>query len=451
MDLQPQYKRKIEFIDGDNSDIMKVLERNFISARKSVERDGWYKQFEGRNLNETCENVWNFIKENIPYQEDGIHEQRIVMPPRAIANAREGIGTDCKSMALMACAILSHFCDKNVIFRYTSYRNNPTPTHVYCVVDDGRYIVDAVWNKYNSEKPYKYKYDKVMKISTISGVSSPKLQVSKDTYDQIVALDYFRKKAKPGSKEKKLYDQAWAGLVKMEIDNAKENGVNGIDDLDKHVSKIVAQPIGKIERPDWATAKDHDLFLLNHLNPGFVTARASFLLLANLNAFGIIDRLYKEEAKGNHVISRWWYRIGGDVKYLWNTLSQDRNKKPFFGVPAKIMSLIDSIKKKAGIHGVYDSSIDEFSIGVVGADDAVVAGGGFTAIMTTITTAIPALVTLMGAVGNIFDKAKGIPGDVPTIAPGDVPKEPAINKDLIIYGAIGLGAILILPKILKNK
>ena len=39
---------------------------------------------------------------------------------------------------------------------------------------------------------YKYKYDKVMKISTISGVSSPKLQVSKDTYDQIVALDYFQ-------------------------------------------------------------------------------------------------------------------------------------------------------------------------------------------------------------------------------------------------------------------
>lgn len=451
--LQPEYKRKLEYYDGDNADIMRVLERNFIAARNAVAKNGWYKQFEGRNLDETCRNVWEFIKTNIPYQEDGIQEQKIVMPPRAIANAKEGIGTDCKSMALMACAIISHYAP--VGFRYTSYRANPTPTHVYCVVDGGRYIVDAVWKKYNSEKPYKYKYDKLMKISTLSGIdNTPKLKIDADKYKMIVAYDNLRKQFAPGTERRKLFDLIWSANLKSAIDEAKNDGMNGIDELSTEVDKIfnANKTIGAIfSRPDWATKRDEESHYLLKLNPLFVSARTAFHALANFNAFGIIDRLFKEEDKKPKSISRWWYRMGGNPDELWRFLTKYKSRKPFFGVVQKMRDLLNKILSKAGIHGIYDESINEFGIGVAGVDDVAVAGGGFSAVMGTITASIPVIIPLITAIGNIFDKTKTIPGEP---APGVIPEPPTtggIDKNLLIYGAIGVGAVILLPKLLKTN
>ena len=463
-DLIPNYKRKIEYFDGDNADIMRVLERNFVSARKAVERDGWYKQFEGRNLNETCRNVWEFIKTNIPYQEDGIQEQKIVMPPRAIANAKEGIGTDCKSMALMACAIISHYAP--VGFRYTSYRTNPTPTHVYCIVDGGRYIVDAVWKKYNSEKPYKYKYDKLMKISTLSGIdNTPKLKIDADAYKKIVAYDKIRKQFAPGSERRKLFDLLWASELKTAIDAFDKDGINGLKDLINQVENVWNQATNAVQntfdkgtqtlgisKPEWATTKDEELHLAFKLNPALIASRTAFRALATLNAFGIINRLFEEESKNPHSISRWWYRSGGDPATLWKFLSKDKSKKPLFGVPDTIKKLLDKIKSKAGIGGVYDSSIYEFGIGVTGVDDVAVAGGGTAAVLATITSALPILVTLIQTVGNIFDKTIPIPDNqTPPPPPDDLTSPGGLNKNLLIYGAIGVGAIILLPKLLKTK
>jgi hypothetical protein len=463
MALVPQYKTKTEFHDGDNSDIMSVLEKNFIGARKSVERDDWYKQFEGRDLNETCKNVWEYVKTNIPYHEDGI-EQRIVMPPRLIANAREhGIGADCKSMALICCAILSHFCKKNVGFRYTSYRNNPTPTHVYCIVDDGQYIVDAVYKQYNHEKPYKFKYDKIMKISTISGIDSGKLNISQDAYSRVVAYDKIRKSFKEGSDKRKLFDLLWATELKKAVDANQDDSINGWSDIVASVNKVYQQATKavtdtinkgkeaiKISKPSWASTKDEELHYLLKLNPAMIASREAFRVLATLNAFGIINRLFDEESKKPLSISRWWYRSGGDPDTLWKFLTKDRNKKPLFGVQEKVQKAIDKIKEKAGINGIYDASIDEFGIGVAGVDDVAVAGGGVTAVIGTIIASAPVLISLIQTIGNIFDKNIPLPDD--KNQPPIIQDEPkAFDKNLLIYGAIGVGALIVLPKILKNK
>ena len=42
-------------------------------------------------------------------------------------------------------------------FAYTSYTDSKTPQHVYVQTDDG-VIIDAVWDKFNDEKIYTYKY-----------------------------------------------------------------------------------------------------------------------------------------------------------------------------------------------------------------------------------------------------------------------------------------------------
>ena len=131
----PDYKRTVHHIDGTNNDIINAIESNFNKAVEQISEDGWYQQFEGNSLKETCNNVWRYVKLNVPYQEDGSVEQKIKLPARTIADAKNGIGTDCKSFALLSAAIMSKFAP--VAFRYTSYRNDPTPTHVYCVVDGG--------------------------------------------------------------------------------------------------------------------------------------------------------------------------------------------------------------------------------------------------------------------------------------------------------------------------
>jgi len=453
MNLPIQNKRIVDYFDGDNSDIMRVLERNFVGARRAVEKNNWYCQFEGRNLDETCKNVWEFIKNTIPYNEDGIDEQKIVMPGRAIHNAQLGVGADCKTMALMACAILSHYA--TVSFRYTSYRDNPTPTHVYCVVDGGRYIVDAVWNRYNSEKPYKYKYDKNMKISTISGIDSPKLEVDILTYKKLSSLDELRKSFKPGTEKRKLFDLIWSANVKSEIDDAKKNGMNGISELSSEVDRIFLENAGIgaiLKRPEWATGKDEVLHYSFKVNPLMVASRVAFHALANFNAFGIIDRLFAEEAKNPKSISRWWYRSGGNADELWRFLNKYKGRKPFFGVQERMMKLINKIKEKAGIRGIYDSSMYEFEngIGVAGADDVAVAGGGFQATMATIEASLPLIISLINTIGDIFTKVKTLPDNLNQ--PPIIDNEPTkgLDNKYLLYGGIALGALFIVPKLLKK-
>ena len=445
-ELAPDYKRKVEYVNGYNNDIQRVLERNFIAARKSVEKNNFYKKFEGRNLRETAQNVWNYLKNNVRYKEDGTEEQKIKMPPRLLADG-EG---DCKSYSLFACAVLSHYAP--VKFRYTSYRQDPTPTHVYCIVDN-KYIVDAVWHTFNDEKPYTYKYDKKMKISTLSGLKS-KVTIDPETYGLVSYFDKARRKYPKGSKNRALLDLFFSAYAKHGIDAAKK--VSNVDltvstNADELFNKALKSASKKLpvgigaSKPDWATSKDKAAHIAMIALAPMVASRAAFLALSELNAFGIIDQLFAAEKAKPLSISRWWYRSGGDPDKLWKHLTDNRKNKPFFGVSAKVKKLIDKIKAKAGIKGT------EESIGVVVTAAATAAGSE--AVLATISAAIPVLVTLLPIIGDLFKKVQEIKtGTAPTTEPGTEPPvtEPEDNtKKYIMYGAIGLlgvGAVLYLSK-----
>lgn len=139
--------------NASNYDIRGVLEdprwlkeaRNQISGKTDV--------FLGRTEEDTCKNLWRYLKHNIHYKEDGIAQQ-VKLPGRL---KKDGQG-DCKSYALF---IISHLKEYGIPARlkYASYNGGRLPRHVYVQTDSG-IIIDPVWHSFNQEKPYTYAYFK---------------------------------------------------------------------------------------------------------------------------------------------------------------------------------------------------------------------------------------------------------------------------------------------------
>jgi hypothetical protein len=155
-------KTTVNHIDGWNSDIITVIHSNVLAATKQMKDVS--QTFNKGNEKETARAIWNFLKKEIKYVKDPDGYQNIKLPGRFVAT---GSG-DCKSYSLFTASILENL-NIPYSFRYTSYGINPTPQHVYIVTDSG-ILIDAVWNKFNSEKAYTSKKDYKMKIQTLSGI-----------------------------------------------------------------------------------------------------------------------------------------------------------------------------------------------------------------------------------------------------------------------------------------
>ena len=156
--------------DGDNAQLRGVIFDATPTAIAQTKQLA--QQFKGKTELETCKNIYNFLKYKIRYKEDGFH-QKVKLPSALL---REKVG-DCKSYSVFTYAILTNL---GIPCKYvlTSYNNDPTPSHIYVCTDSG-IIIDAVWNKFNSEKKPNYKfYKKVddMRISTISGIKGGQIK-----------------------------------------------------------------------------------------------------------------------------------------------------------------------------------------------------------------------------------------------------------------------------------
>ena len=137
---------------GTNSDIIQAMIKYMPNAVYQCQKRA--SIFKGKDEMETCRNIWSFLKHNIKYVEDSVHFQDIRLPDRLVKD-RKG---DCKSFAMFTAGILQNLSIPCKLV-FTSYTANKTPGHVYVETDSG-IIIDAVWKKFNSEKPYTYKYYK---------------------------------------------------------------------------------------------------------------------------------------------------------------------------------------------------------------------------------------------------------------------------------------------------
>lgn len=307
------------YTNGSNSDIQKVLESSFPDAVNNVRQNNYYLKFKGSTAKDIAENVWYFLKNNVTYKADGFH-QKIKLPARLVNS--EG---DCKSLSLFASAIMYCYFPENVFLRYTSYRNSNVPTHVYCVVKIGanEIIIDPVWHYFNSEKPYTFKKDIKMKISTLSGLDP---QLRPEFRQEIKKLIEIRKQLMPGDPR----IQSLTARIR-----AMKETVDGIQGKKGKKGKK-GGGIKKIA-----------------LSP----ARNAYLSLVALNVRGLATRLKKALEKDKAKAKAKWEKLGGKFSKFEAAINSGAKKKPLLG------------SKK--IKGIEEYLNEDITIGVAPAAPAV--------------------------------------------------------------------------------
>jgi hypothetical protein len=128
--------------------------------------------FDGGTAKDTCQNIWNFLKYQVPYKVEPATSQSTKTLSRIVYDAMNGGGNDCKHYAGFTGAILDSLGYK-FKYRFAGYSQYISmPTHVYCVCNDGgnEILIDAVISGFDVEKPYKFKIDKKMSLYKLSGI-----------------------------------------------------------------------------------------------------------------------------------------------------------------------------------------------------------------------------------------------------------------------------------------
>lgn len=143
-------KTTVLYNNASNGDIIKTIEYCIPEATKQLSE--FSKKYSGSSEIEICQNIFTFLQRNVKYKADGTDFQDIRLPGRLL-KTKTG---DCKSLSLFTVGVLKSL-NIPCFLTYASYNpNNPTPTHVYVTTKNG-IIIDVVWGRFNTEKPYFYK------------------------------------------------------------------------------------------------------------------------------------------------------------------------------------------------------------------------------------------------------------------------------------------------------
>ena len=151
---------------ASNSELQRAIEAAIPEATKQMQRQA--ARYKGKSELESCQNIFNFLKNNIHYKADGTNQQ--VRLPSGLLRTGQG---DCKSYTVFTSAILNNLKIPHSLCYVSFNPKDPTPTHIYVITDKGC-IIDAVYGKFNKEKKPTSKTLKKMNISIISGIQSPK-------------------------------------------------------------------------------------------------------------------------------------------------------------------------------------------------------------------------------------------------------------------------------------
>jgi hypothetical protein len=122
----------------------------------------------GKNVYETCRNIWEFIYNHIQYRKDEKGYEQIRSPARTWQDRNEGVDCDCYSVFISS--VLSNLAIAHVL-RITKYQQDHFQ-HIYPVVPyRGRYItMDCVTDRFDYEVPYSAKKDYPMDLQFLDGL-----------------------------------------------------------------------------------------------------------------------------------------------------------------------------------------------------------------------------------------------------------------------------------------
>jgi len=353
---RPNYKETVNVVDANNADIITVLEKNFPVAVGQTK--DFAKKFKSGSAGEAALKVWDFVKRNIKYQRDDDEKQAIRLPNRFV-NDRTG---DCKSYALFIASVLQNL-GYTVAFRYTSYnRNNPKPSHVYVYLPDDGIVVDGVYNYFNKEKPFVYKYDHTMvnesinmEVVTLSdnvGINASLIRAYKRSKkgslrQRLLANEIARKsnrRYKPVSesllKQKiKLVSPGSSDyiLAMKELDAQgvyEVDGINGIGKIRvkkflKKVGKGIKKTVKKVGKAAGNVVKEAGKAIKK---VGLAVPRNAFLSLVRLNVRGLATNLDYSLANNRSALLGKWKKLGGKSSALINSVNAGKKKKRIFGI-----------------------------------------------------------------------------------------------------------------------
>ena len=142
---------------GDTNDIIKAI----MDADKcNLAYIGDVSGLLGPSIQQTCQNIYQFVRSNIVYNEDEDGVQWVQSPGELWSNryaskGGTGEGGDCKSMSIFCGAILKKLGNYNWMYRFVSEEPDEELYHVYLIVMDdtgqGYITLDCTLNHFNRE------------------------------------------------------------------------------------------------------------------------------------------------------------------------------------------------------------------------------------------------------------------------------------------------------------
>jgi len=207
------------------------------------EYDKISEYFIGDNEIETAQNIWNFLKSNVPYYIEDTKTQTLRSPSAIVA-----MPGDCKSYALFANGILNSLNKKGyfnipLAYRFASYKDNKEIQHVFSVLYPGtnkEIWIDPVLKRFNEKREPTFYKDKKIKMALIamSGVNDANKTEQLEAYRDRLVNERDRLlvngQITPGSSKELQYKVA-INTVTRQIQDA---GISGFGDIGKTLSNF---------------------------------------------------------------------------------------------------------------------------------------------------------------------------------------------------------------------
>jgi hypothetical protein len=135
--------------------------------------------FKGKDLEETCRNIWNFVYQHIQYRKDEAGIEQVRRPSRTWADRYQGVDCDCYTVFISS--ILTNLKVPHKV-RITKYGGKSHFQHIYPVVPkdgntsqelnkstSGYITIDCVADYPNYEVPFSEFRDFTMRDNALSG------------------------------------------------------------------------------------------------------------------------------------------------------------------------------------------------------------------------------------------------------------------------------------------
>lgn len=307
--LIPKATGKDHRIKGyaDVEDTLKLI-------RKTVPKTLWQTEaiaevLRGKNLKDTCANIWHFVYNHIQYKRDKDGVEQIRSPRRTWRDRFSGVDCDCYTEFISS--ILSNLGIPHVL-RITKYPQKPPDIprwqHIYPVVPvtgrldgtlsgRGDYIVmDCVKDDFDDEQPYLEHKDYDMRLDYLDGIEGEETSYEESENPLAILLRDSREPENVDIADiESVYDTEEMGnifkkvgkAVKKVADVHKKIVKKTIDINKSIIKKTVVAPTKKVLE----VAKKGVHFINRFTNPGTILLRNGFLLAMKVNLFNIGGRL----------------------------------------------------------------------------------------------------------------------------------------------------------------